>query len=74
MGQMVQFYYIFVFSSPYEPFIPKDGVEDRLFFEGGADEPRNAALINFRNTILDFMKSYEDGSPQRGQWPMSIET
>ena len=74
IGKMAQFYYIFVFSSPYEPFIPENGVEDRLFFDGGPAEPRNAALITFRNTILEFITSYEAGAPQRGQWPLSIET
>ena len=74
IGQMTQFYYIFVFSSPYEPFIPEGGVEDKLFFEGGAAEPRNAALISFRKEILEFMTSYDGGTPQRGQWPMSVET
>ncbi len=74
IGQMAQFYYIFVFSSPYEPFIPEGGVEDRLFFDGGAAEPRNAALISFRKEILEFMTSYRGGTPQRGQWPLSVET
>ena len=74
IGKMTQFYYIFVFSSPYEPFIPEGGVEDKLFFEGGAAAPRNAALISFRKEILEFMTRYDGGTPQRGQWPLSVET
>ncbi len=74
MGQMAQFYYIFVFSSPYESFLPENGIEDKLFFKGGVDEPRNAALVKFRKDIDEFIHDYDPASPQRFQWPMSVET
>ena len=74
IGQMTLFYYMFVFSSPYEPFLPENGVADELFFAGGPEEPRNAALIRFRKEIDDFIHDYDPESPQRFQWPMSVET
>jgi hypothetical protein len=36
IGEAVNFYFIFVFSPPYEPFIPLDGADTNLFFPGAA--------------------------------------
>jgi hypothetical protein len=58
IGGMAAFYYIFAFSRPYEPFIPLEGVETNLFFPGGADDPRNQALVQYRKRMIDFIKSY----------------
>ena len=74
IGKMVRFYYVFVFSSPYEPFIPEGGEGENLFFPGGIEEPRNAALVAFRESIVEFINDYEPEQPQRHQWPLSIET
>jgi hypothetical protein len=74
IGEAVNFYFIFVFSPPYEPFIPIGGVDTELFFPGGAADPRNQALIELRNGMAAFINDYEPGTPQRFQWPRNIET
>ena len=58
----------------YEPLIPLGGVETNLFFAGGAGDPRNQALIAFRNGMVALIEGYEPESPQRFQWPLDIET
>jgi hypothetical protein len=45
IGEMMAFYFIFLFSSRYVPIIPKEGVKAKLFFPGGPDDPLNRALI-----------------------------
>ena len=74
LGKMVNFYYIFVFSAPYVRFLPDGGNDTNLFFSGGASEPRNAALIAYRNEIFDFARRYDPQSPQPEQWPLNVET
>jgi hypothetical protein len=74
ISEAVNFYFTFVFSPPYEPFIPLGGVDAALFFPGGATDPRNRALIQFRNGLAMFIDDYEPESPQRFQWPLNIET
>ena len=74
LGQMVIFYFIFLYTPPYETFVPIDGIEENLFFPGGRSDPRNRALVAFRKAIIDFMTDFEDGSPQINQWPLNIET
>ena len=75
IGKMVNFYFTFVFSQPYEPFIPAGGVESDLFFPTGLGDPRNAALVTRRKKLIAFIEQqYEPTDPQVGQWPMSIET
>ena len=78
IGGMVKFYYTFSFSRPYVPFVPEYGLVANLFFPGGADEPRNAALIAYRRVIQDLCDQLSPVSPpnqsQRYQWPRSIET
>ncbi len=74
LGKMVNFYYIFVFSLPYEPLLPSDGMDSRLFFPGGPSSPRNQALIEFRNEIDRFLRRFDPASPQPEQWPMNVET
>ena len=72
IGEMIQFIYIFVFSSPYRSFIPIEGIESNLWFK---DESCNDALIRFRKAILEVIKErYADRSPQIFQWPLNIET
>lgn len=73
IGEMVTFYYTFVFSTPYVPLIPQNGSEAQLPFPNETD-PRNHALVHFRETIIAFMKQYQPGSPQINQWPLNIET
>jgi hypothetical protein len=68
------FYLVFAYSTPYEPFIPLDGVARNLFFPGGGDDPRNRALIDLRRGLAAFIEDYEPDMPQRYQWPLNIET
>jgi hypothetical protein len=74
IGEAVNFYFIFVFSPPYEPLIPLAGVEANLFFPNGVQDPRNQALIQFRSDMLKLIKRYEPETPQLFQWPLNIET
>ena len=72
---MVNFYFTFVFSPPYIPFIPSAGVNANLFFPNGLDDPRNVALVARRNVLISFIETeYEPNAPQIDQWPMNIET
>jgi Lipoxygenase len=74
ISEAVNFYFTFVFSPPYEPFIPFDGVDTALFFPGGATDPRNQALIQLRNGLAKFINDCQPEFPQRFQWPLNIET
>jgi hypothetical protein len=75
IGLQLSFYYIFGFSSPYEPLIPLAGIDTNLFFPGGAAAPLNQALIAYRRAVIEVMKTiYGPLTPQLSQWPMSIET
>lgn len=74
IGGMVQFYFTFSFSVPYEPFVPIASVEDDLFFPDGLDDERNKALVRFREAMVGFIQRYSPASPQLYQWPLNIET
>jgi len=74
IGEAVNFYFTFVFSPPYEPLIPLGGIEEDLFFPNGTQDPRNQALIQFRSDMLTLIQGYDPETPQRFQWPLSIET
>lgn len=74
IGDQVNFYYIFVFSRPYEPLIPTGGVDSNLPFPGGLQDARNRAVVTFRQSIIDFINAYESAGPQLEQWPLNIET
>ena len=71
IGLMLNFYFVFAFGKPYEPFIPFDGVESGLFFENPDDE-RNQALIAYRKSVIEVIESIQD-NPKLHQWPMGIE-
>ena len=71
IGGMVQFYYVFHFSTPYVPFVPLNGPEDELFFD---DAVSNQALIELRRFVIDFVERFEPDTPQIWQWPRNIET
>ncbi|MEO0585948.1 MAG: hypothetical protein AAF135_27300, partial [Bacteroidota bacterium] len=74
MGEMMKFYFTFVFSSPYESFIPIEGVESKRFFPDTEDGNKiNQALFTFRRQIQSFIEAHEV-SPQISQWPLNIET
>ncbi len=75
IGGMVTFYYIFGFSIPYVSLVPLNGVETNLFFPGGLADPRNQALVSFRQAIVATMTGiYGEAAPQTTQWPLNIET
>ena len=74
ISEAVNFYFTFVFTPPYESFIPLGGVDTALFFPGGVTDPRNRALIDFRNGLAGFINAYAPQAPQRFQWPLNIET
>ena len=68
---MLNFFFVFIFGDPYEPFIPFDGIESNLLFENPNDE-RNQALITYRKKILEVINQLQD-NPTIHQWPMGIE-
>lgn len=72
LGEMMTFYCIFLFSAPYEPFVPLAGVETDLFFPE-ANDRRNQALVAFRQRLLKFVAEFQP-VPQYYQWPLNIET
>jgi hypothetical protein len=75
IGKMVNFYFTFVFSRPYVPFIPPFGVESDLFFPSGLNDPRNVALVKRRKALISFIEeTYEPAEPETAQWPLNIET
>jgi hypothetical protein len=74
IGEMMTFYTTFIFSAPYVPFIPTTGVKTALFFPGGLEDPRNQALVEFREAVIDLIESYDPIAPEVHQWPMNIET
>ncbi len=76
IGKMMTFYFTFVFSMPYKPFVPLGGLETNLFFPNGMSDPRNKALVEYRKVVAGFIQTYypAPNPPQMGQWPLNIET
>ncbi len=74
IGEMMTFYFTFAFSAPYVPFLPLAGNKTELIFGDDPSEPRNAALIAFREYIHGFIADYDAPTPQFYQWPRNIET
>ena len=84
IGGMINFYYIFVFSAPNDPFIPTTGDDANLIFDdGNPNSIYNQALIDLRGDLRKFIERYtkEDKmfqniveNPQYSQWPSAIST
>lgn len=74
IASMMNFLTIFVFTGPYVPFIPKAGVEADLFFPGGLKDPRNRALVEYREAVIKLMKKYAPNEMTTEQWPLNIES
>ena len=70
IGEMINFYFIFVFSAPYEPFIPLTGIDSKLFFD---NNKCNDALMTYRKQIKQAIGRIQD-TPQIHQLPLNIET
>lgn len=73
IGEMMTFYFIFTYSVPYNPLIPLFGVREDLYFDDPND-PRNGALIDFREDVQEFIRVYDPEASMTHQWPASIET
>ena len=73
IGTVASFYFSFIFAKPYEPFVPKDGVEANLFFPGGMKDARNRALVTYRNSLIRFINARAVLPDQVYQWPLNIE-
>ncbi len=74
LAGMVQFYFTFSDSVPYEPFVPIAGLDQDLYFPNGMEDDRNKALVLFRKAMVDFIQSYSPEAQQLYQWPLNIET
>jgi hypothetical protein len=72
IGGMIDFYFVFIFSAPYEPFVPLDGIGSNLFFDDPSD-PRNQALIAYREKVIEATRLIEE-RPRIHQWPLNVET
>lgn len=73
IGEMITFLFTFVFSAPYEPFLPLSGNATELIWGPDPAEPRNAALIAYRQFVEGFIDAHAHPT-QRYQWPRNIET
>jgi hypothetical protein len=73
IGEMITFLFTFVFSAPYEPFLPLSGNATDLIWGDNPEDPRNKALIQFRDRIEGFIDATAHPT-QRYQWPRNIET
>lgn len=74
IGEMMTFYNTFIFSTPYQPFIPDGGITEDLFWPSRTDDPRNEALIAYRKAVVSLIRTYEPSETKIHQWPMNIET
>jgi hypothetical protein len=86
IGEMLSFLYAFSYSTVYASLIPNDGVDADLPFEGQGMSGMNAALVQFRTEIRDFITLFVSESnrmlpglglqvtpEQIHQWELSIE-
>jgi hypothetical protein len=80
IGSLATFLFTFIYSPPYESFIPLAGIEAEQSFTGANAKARNAALVQFRRDIAAFMTLWAfetdvQGPPaQVHQWELNIET
>ncbi len=74
IGRMMTFFFTFIFSAPYKPFIPIGGMDVNLPFGNSLSDPRNEAAVRFREDIAEFIQQFDTDSPIVHQWPASVET
>jgi hypothetical protein len=73
IASMLNFLTTFVFTAPYVPFIPKAGVDADLIFPDGLNDPRNKALVAYRQAVIAVMKIFAPDETTTEQWPLNIE-
>jgi hypothetical protein len=73
IASMMNFVTTFVFTAPYVPFVPKAGPEADLFFPDGLSDPRNRALVDYRQAVIAFINAYAPDEATIGQFPRNIE-
>jgi len=80
MGSLTNFLFTFIYSTPYEPFIPLAGIEADLSFRGPTALACNTALIQFRRDLEKFIDLWAQELKVQGvpaqvhQWELNIET
>jgi hypothetical protein len=80
IGSMVTFLFTFIYSTPYESFIPLGGVNADQSFTGATAAACNAALVQFRRDVMAFMDLWAQDAhvpptpAQEHQWALNIET
>jgi hypothetical protein len=80
IGAMATFLFTFIYSTPYESFIPLGGVKADLSFTGTTADACNAALVQFRRDVMAFMDLWAQDAQvpptpaQAHQWALNIET
>jgi len=80
IGAMATFLFTFIYSTPYESFIPLGGVKADLSFTGATADACNAALVQFRRDVMAFMDLWAEDAhvpptpAQEHQWALNIET
>jgi hypothetical protein len=74
IGLITSFYFSFSFAKPNEPFVPKEGAEANLFFPSGMNDPRNRALVAYRNALVQFVNARAVLPDIIGQWPLNVES
>ena len=80
IGSLATFLFTFIYSTPYESFIPLAGIEADQSFTGAHAKACNAALVQFRRDLEAFMTQWAfeadvQGPPaQVHQWELNIET
>jgi hypothetical protein len=74
IGLITSFYFAFAFAKPNEPFIPREGVEANLFFPSGLNDPRNRALVTYRNALIQFINARAVLPNLTQQWPLNVES
>jgi Lipoxygenase len=83
IGELTAFLFTFIYSAPYKPFIPAEGIHQDLSFTGGPPgkaEICNKALVQYRRDLEGFIDLYAKESNVPGvpaqihQWELNIET
>jgi hypothetical protein len=80
IGALINFLFTFLYSPPYESFIPLAGADADLTFTGPTADACNKALHQFRLDLEAFMELWADDAHVQGppaqihQWELNIET